>query len=150
MNDKFCKIFREGEERKEVYTWKLQILEWSNYAALASNPSYDNIITSKYFSSDEKVDDRMLNRQQCKNMSYLFTNVSSSVYYKFQIVFAKHRRKKNYIGTRLTDGGSYIHYFGTLSKLLLLLSWYKYFTIYFPCTRSSIKDFISNSSGKGV
>ena len=117
-NDKFCRILREGDERKEVYTWKLQILEWPNYAALANNPSYDDIITSKYFSLYEEVDDRMLSRQQCKNMNYLFTNVSSSVYYKFQIVVTKHRRRENFTGTRLTDDGSYIHHFGTLSKLL--------------------------------
>ena len=59
-------------------------------------------------------------------MNYLHRNISSSFYYKFQMVVEKHRRGEKYAGKTVTQNGSYIHHFGKLSKLLAGVSVLKF------------------------
>ena len=51
-------------------------------------------------------------------MNYLYRNILSSFYYKFQMLVEKHRRGEKHAGKTVTQNGSYIHHFGELSKLL--------------------------------
>ena len=114
-NAKFCKIYQRGTTRKEAYTWTLQVLQWPYFNNLTSNPSYENITAQKYFSSYQNSYNMTLNKMQCNDKSYVLTNLSSTFYYKFQIMVEKHKREDNHVGKSLTKNGSYIHYFGQLS-----------------------------------
>ena len=110
---KFCRLYQEGSNRKESFSWTLQVLMWPNLDALSGNPDYETIMTYKYFSSYEHTYNMTLNGMQCTNQSYLLTNLSSSSYYKFQINVEKH--KKDEADKTITKNGSYIHYFSKQS-----------------------------------
>ena len=109
---KFCKIFTQGTNKKELFTWTLQVLWWTNWAAVAKNPSNEkNVATTDYTYSTSVS----LSEKQCTDKSYLLTNLSTSIYYKFQISVEKHRKDNKYTAKPIAHSGSYIHYFGEQS-----------------------------------
>lgn len=111
-------MFQQGKKKKELFTWTLQVLRWTNWTALAKDPSYEKITTSKdYYSPDDHniMYNITLNKTQCTARSFLLANLSSTVYYKFQIMVEKHKKVDNYVAKNVFQNGSYIHYFGKLS-----------------------------------
>jgi len=112
--DKFCKIFTQGTDRKELFTWTLQVLWWTDWTAVANNPSYEKNehVTTQDHTYSTIVS---LNENQCSNKSYLLTSLSTSIYYKFQIRVEKHKKDNNYAAKLIAQSGSYIHYFGKQS-----------------------------------
>ena len=109
---KFCRIFTQGTDKKELFTWTLQVLWWTNWTAVAKNPSNEkNVVTTdRTYSTNVS-----LSEIQCTNKSYLLTNLSTSIYYKFQISVEKHSRDNKYNANLIEHSGSYIHYFGEQS-----------------------------------
>ena len=112
---KFCRIYQEGTTRKETFKWTLHILTWPNFNNLTSNPSYENITRQQYFSSHQNSHDITLSRTQCNKKNYLFTNLMSTSYYKFQIMVQKYKKDDNLPGKVIAENGSHVHYFGKLS-----------------------------------
>lgn len=118
---KFCKIWRNGVKRQLSYTWKLQILKWTNWTTMYHHVNYTEINKMQHYSSNEPnggmyVD---LTKIQCTNKSLLLTDLSPHAYYKFQIVVNKIKRSKNSNRydqpQNIAGNGSNIHYFGNQS-----------------------------------
>ena len=115
VNAKFCKIWQKDTTRSETYTWSLLVLKWANWTSLYSDrKNYDQIKMVDYYDANEHTYNISLVKADCDNQSYLLTNLSSTAYYKFQVMVQKHKKRDDSVKV-ITRNGSFIHYFGKQS-----------------------------------